>query len=230
MNRDRTDDPALTLMLAVDVLTAEHTVVVEAPGGGRVLGTRNEHALLMKLRAAKAGNVGKGGGAGSPGRERSPLNVGAADLYDRLAGVIAELFKAAAPKAQVLALPENNLRQWMLYYLNQWRAGEMSHGSMRRRIGEVQSWVQQIRDLLDPPFRYPINRPCPNCGEQWAEVFHPDNPTEVERELVLNCVERENPEESYIMCSACSAVWAGVYEARMLSIALDAGDNLAKEK
>jgi len=212
-------------MLAVDVLTAEHTVVVEEPGGGRVLGTRNEHALLLKLRAAKAGNVGKSGGAGAASREKSPLNVGAADLYDRLAGVIAGLHKADS-----YALPETNLRQWMIGYLNQWRAGNLSHGSMRRRIGEVQSWVQQIRDLLDPPFRYPINRPCPNCGEQWAEVYRPDNPSEVERELVLNCVEREDPEDSYIMCSACSAVWAGVYEARMLSIALDAGDNLAKEK
>lgn len=218
-------DPILALNKVVDELTQEHSVTVDQKGV--FLGLRTEHALLLKLRTAVASNMGGGDGAGKAGRERVPLNVGARDLYDRITADITEWYGRETDYAEHgRPTPEVTLRQWFIRFVNRYRQLDISDTAFDRQIVLVESWVQQIRDLLDPPFRWPLTSPCPICGLEWVSLYKVDDPAEIERVRVLNAVEREHIEESYVICRnpECGRIWKGVMAARDLRIAIDDAD------
>jgi hypothetical protein len=222
MTTDRYE-PIQALRRVVDELTQEHTVTVDQKGV--YLGIRNEQALLLKLRVAVASNVGGGEGAGKAGRERVPLNVGARDLYDRITSDITEWYGRETDYAEGHGrpTPEVTLRQWYIRFVSRYRSNQVTDGQFDRQIGLVESWVTQIRDLLDPPFRFPLTAPCPICGLEWVSVYKADDPAEIERVRVLNAVERESIEESYVLCRnpECGRIWKGVMEARALRTLID---------
>jgi hypothetical protein len=154
-------------------------------------------------------------------KDRSPLNIAAVDQYDRIAGVIREWYGHETDYAdgRVFTHPETDLRQWFLRYSNRWRSQQVTDEYAWDRVKTVAGWVTAIRDLLDPPFRFPLTAPCPACGESWVEAFNTDDAAEVERVRVLNAVERERIDDSYVLCRACERVWRGPLEARTLRIA-----------
>ena len=227
MSRSTTDDnPTYQLFEAIRVLTQTHEVIIDDKHG-TFLGSRTELPLLLKLRTAQASNIGGAGGAGKAGRERVPLNVGAADLYDRIQGDIREWFGRETDYAEHgRPLPEVVLQQWYLRYVNRWRAQEITDASVWERERDVQNWITQIRDLLDPPFRFPLTAPCPICGKEWVTLNNEDDENEREQVRVLNAVERERIEDSYVVCRnpECGRIWRGVHEARQLRIAIDDAD------
>lgn len=218
---DNRYDPIRELNKVVDILTKEHEELIDQKGS--ILGMRREQPLLLKLRLAVASNMG-GAGAGKAGRERVPINVGAADLQDRILADIREWYGRETDYAEHgRTSPESTLRQWFIRYVNRYRAGQVSDDGFDRQTAVVAGWVTQIRDLLDPPFRWTLTSPCPICGHEWVEAFAADDPNEIERVRVLNAVERESIEDSYVICrnSACGRIWRGVFEARALRILID---------
>jgi hypothetical protein len=217
---DNRYDPIQALRKAVDELTQEHTVTVDQKGV--YLGIRNEAALLLKLRVAVASNMGGGDGAGKAGRERVPLNVGARDLYDRICTEINDWYLKLAP-ANGRPAPERQLRQWFILFVSQYRSNQISDAHFDRQTTAVEGWITLVRDLLDPPFKWPLTAPCPVCGLEWVSVYSTDDPNEIERVRVLNAVERESIEESFVVCRnpECGRIWKGVMAARDLRILID---------
>lgn len=214
-------NPVSELRKVVDTLTAVHEEVVNDKDG-EFLGLRKENPLLLKLFAAVASNLGGAGGAGSDPRTRVPLNVGARDLADRITARVMEWY------AEVDKQPDRDrprldvvLRRWYLAYVNQYNQGKLIDIQLWSKQTQLEAYITQIRDLLDPPFRYPIESFCPNCGKQRFERFTADDPNEKEIVWALNAVERENLKDSYVMCEACARVWFGD-DTRNLGMAVDA--------
>lgn len=229
MNNDL--NPITELMRVVDVLTKPHTVIVD-DRSGRFLGSREEAALLVKLRAAVASNIGGQGGQGAPGNQRVPLNVGASDLLNRITADVREWYGRETDYTDSnhgKPAVEVTLRQWFIRYVNRYRSKQITDEGMFGQVREIERWVLQIRDLLDPPFRFPLTAPCPVCGQAWVERFATDDPSELERIRALNAVERERIEDSYVVCNGCEKVWRGVYEARRLRIQIDDAEAAAQE-
>lgn len=79
------------------------------------------------------------------------------------------------------------------------------------RISEVRSvawyletWVIQIKNLLDPPRQYNIAAPCPQCGERVVRVYHTaDNEYIFHPALRITTVNGV----SECTCQACDTVW-----------------------
>lgn len=219
-------DAVYELRRAVDTLTVEHDEVVE-DREGNLKGVRREKPLLVKLRAAVASNIG-GSGSGKPGYERVPINVGACDLLKRIAAEITDWYETETDRGvDGRPAPEVVLRKWFVLFAARSR-GESMEALVTERVREVRSWVTQIRDLLDPPHRFELTSPCPVCGNEWAEVRVSDDPNEVERVRVLNGVERERVEESYVLCRSCDTVWRGLDEAQTLFDAIAKAEALTR--
>ena len=216
-------NPIVELDKLVKTLTTEHDEIIDQKG--EFLGMRREQGLLLKLRVAVASNTGGGEGAGKPGRERAPINVGAADLQDRIVSDIREWYGRETEYAEGHGRPspERTLQQWYIRYINRYRSGQISDEGFARQMSIVESWVTQIRDLLDPPFRFPLTSPCPICNQEWVTAYAADDPNEIERVRVLNAVERESIEDSYVICRnpECGRIWRGVYQARALRTLID---------
>lgn len=227
------DNPIYRLMKIVDELTLEHTVIVEDKDG-RFLGHRQEIALLVKLNAAVQSSSGGNGGDGKPGRERVPIDVSAQDLFNRITADIREWYGRETDYAEHgLPAPWVTLRQWYIRFINRYRQGDIHDRTMWSQISTVESWVQQIRDKLDPPTKIEITAPCPICGHEWVNVGLKladgrDDPEDIEMVRVLNAVEREKIEDSYAMCQACNTVWKGVGRMRQLRIAIDDAEDATK--
>jgi hypothetical protein len=215
-------NPITELMRVVDVMTKPHTVIVD-DRKGRFLGSREEQALLVKLRAAVAANIGGAGGQGAPGNHRVPLNVGASDLLNRITADIREWYGRETDYTAEHGRPavEVTLRQWFIRYVNRYRGKQITDEGMWGQVRAIEAWEQQIRDMTDPPFRFPITQPCPLCGQQWVERFATDDPAELERVRVLNAVERGDIEKSFVSCAGCGKVWRGIRQARDLRIMMD---------
>lgn len=223
------DNPIYQLMKVVDELTQEHTVIVE-DHEHRFLGHRQEVALLVKLRASVQSDVNGNGGDGKPARERVPIDVSAQDLYNRLDADIREWYGRETDYAEHgRPAPWVVLRQWYIRFINRYRAGDISDKTMWSIVGTVESWVQQIRDKLDPPRKIEITSACPICGKEWVNVGlkladGADDPEDIEMVRVLVAVEREHLEDSYAVCRSCDQVWRGVTRMRQLRILIDDAD------
>lgn len=239
---------AATLLDAVDALTKanprnlagvrhEHewmTVDDDSPcrwceaikGDGSLPWTSNprklsDAPLLDQLQSAVANNIG-GNGGGKQARERTPLDVGAFQLYETIDGRLRAwlLDLGAKPGKNVTA--REMLRSW--YAL--WIGGVHDDSFDKHYQSILEGWEQQIRDRLDPPKRIEISAPCPACGKEYVNIGLKladgrDDPNDVERVRVLNAVERENISESFVLCSACDKIWTGVPEMRQLRIWID---------
>jgi hypothetical protein len=218
-------NPLTELDEALAMLTRDHELVVQLKGV--VLGSRIEAPLLLKLRNAVASSIGDGSGGGKSNKASVPLNVGARDLYDRIAGDIRSWFDQLADQPARAAhgrpTPEVTLTQWYIRYVSRFNSNLVTEKQLLARARLMRDWTQQIRDLIDPPYRWPLTTACPICGLEWASLRRVDDPNEIERVRVLNAVERENIEDSYVVClnPECGRIWRGKAGARELKIAMD---------
>lgn len=202
----------------VRLLTQPHAVVVDGRDGA-LLGYRTESALLLKLAAAVQSNLGASHGSGSAGNERTPINVGAADLLARITGRLQAQQEfltgdASRPRADVALL------RVQLALSNRFFAGTLSVLTLDRNTRQLATWVQQIRDLLDPPHRYGLRSPCPSCGAAMIAVA--DEHGHAVMMHALQVTERHEAEASSVVCQGCGLGWHGVAGARRLSMSLDA--------
>jgi hypothetical protein len=206
-------DPIAELHRLRTILVDDHDVPVEHDG--ILKGWRREKPLLTQLRKAAAPDMGATEGGGSAASTKVPLNVGAVDLYDRIRYEAREMHSEAVGKQVGSLLPDKHLSQWLLLFTGRWRQQVASEGEARSAVRKVRGWITNINDLLDPPYRYPILRPCPTCGVS--------RHTQADGVLgyALNVTERPNPNDWFIHCVACGTEWAGENAARELSLAID---------
>lgn len=219
---DPKHNPIVELDVALAMLTRDHELIVQLKGV--VLGSRTEQPLLLKLRAAVASSIGDGTGGGKSNKSAVPLNVGARDLYDRMTLDIRKWFsEVATDSSHGRPVPEVTLTQWYIRFVSAYRSNLVTEALLKRKTSELRDWQQQIRDLIDPPYRWPLTSPCPVCGLEWVTLHAVDDPREIERVRTLNAVEREDIESSYVVCvnPQCGRIWRGTIGARALKIALD---------
>lgn len=68
----------------------------------------------------------------------------------------------------------------------------------------LEVWVTQIRNVIDPPLRYNIMAPCPECGERVVNVYQT---SEGEYLLQPALQIRSLDGKAFCECVACGAVW-----------------------
>lgn len=206
---------APTLLDAVDAITKVQHVRENV---GESIFERADEPLLDLLYNAIRSNIG-GNGGGKQARERTPLDVGAFQLYETIDSRIRAWLLDLGQRPAKDATARNMLRTWYRLWL--------ANSSFEKYYQSViEGWEQQIKDKLDPPKRIEISAPCPACGKEFVNIGlkladGSDDPNDVERVRVLNAVERENIADSYVLCSACERVWTGVPELRQLRIWID---------
>jgi hypothetical protein len=206
-------DPIAELHRLRTILVDDHDVPVEHDG--QLKGWRREKPLLTQLRAAAGSNIGATQGGGSAANTKVPVNVGAMDLHDRIRYEAGDMHAELAGVEVGSLLPDRHLSQWLLLFTGRWRQQIASEGEARAAVAKVRGWTSAINDLLDPPYRYPITRPCPNC--QAVRHAESDGATG----YALNVIERPNPNDWVIRCRACESEWTGENAARELSMAID---------
>ena len=210
------------LLEAVDALTKPQLVAQwQGEKGAQTIFKRTDEPLLARLRDAIRNNIG-GNGGGKQARERTPLDVGAFQLFEDIDGRIRSWMLGIGGTAGRNLEAEAILRSWFVM----WSAGQHEPFEVVRFTTTIEGWVRQINDKLDPPNQIEITSGCPICGAEWMNTGTKladgsDDPNDVERVRVLIAVEHENMDDSYAMCRACRRMWPGLGQMRTLRILLD---------
>lgn len=223
MNSDTEKTPQERLLNALDELT-KPTALAERrdTNGTKQIFHRTDPPLLDWLRDSIGSSMGGNSGGGKSARERTPIDMGAFTLYEDLDGRIRSWMTELGGTPGKNLTPAQVLRSW--YVL--WSATIPTERTISSHANTLEGWVQQVKDVLDPPKRIEITSPCPVCGQEWINVGlklpnGEDDPNDVERVHVLVAVERESIHQSFAMCRACDKVWTGTGEMRMLRILID---------
>ena len=95
--------------------------------------------------------------------------------------------------------PEAVLRTW---YATAYTRTEQELAPYEATIA---GWIEAIHDLLDPPHRYDINAPCPQCHTTWTVVTIDGHEAHVQ---ALNATDYDPPQQhrSSVSCRACGAL------------------------
>lgn len=215
-----------TLLEAVDALSKQQHVAQwqeEVPEQGivRQIRKRVNPPLLEWLAESVGNNIG-GGGGGKAARERTPIDIAALTLYEEIDGRVRSWLDELGARPGKDISSTQALRSW--YAL--WIGRQHTEGLEQAYVNILEKWEQRINDILDPPKRIEITAPCPACGQEFVNIGlkledGTDDPNDIERVRVLNAVERERIEDSFVMCSACDRVWTGVPQMRQLRIWID---------
>jgi hypothetical protein len=209
-----TGNPIADLRDRVDRLTIRHVVRVTGPDG-TYKGDRPELPLLTQLRDAITANIGPGNGNKAL-HERSNHNSTASQLFSDI---------------------EKPVRQWAItagYVPNGHPVEEVLRGwysavyldrdlDLRYYNAALADWIDQIVNLFDPPHRYPLNAPCPICGQTWVTSIEDGHE---KRSYALNVVERDAPDPIHLVTCRnpdCGATWHGIEGAEALSALLHTG-------
>lgn len=165
--------------------------------------------LLVELRAATAPNVGRGSGGGAAAHQRTAINVGAADLLVSIEKRVRRwaIRSGYRPPAGGWPPLEEVLAHWHA------RTDGDPDLDPQHFAKVLRGWVGGISDLMDPPYRFPIEHPCPRCGSSWTRG---DVDTGTDPNRALNVIERIPANRSVVVCHACGAEWHGVDGAHAL--------------
>lgn len=179
-------------------------VTTERPEGPvEKINRRDDPPLLDQLEARVRSSLSDGGSP-SAGSASVLLDVVAFDLARGIEAKLRRWFgEMGASPGGGLSLREL-LRSWYVLYIG----GHHPVGDDDVRRRAVESWVTEVRDILDPPDQIPYReQPCPICGETRA-LRSLDG--EVRDTVALWAVLRPEyrPEGSYGICRACNTVLA----------------------
>ncbi|MCA0332265.1 MAG: hypothetical protein LCI03_20565 [Actinobacteria bacterium] len=176
-------------------------------------------SLLEQLQEAVGSNLGGGSGSGRPGRERTPLDLGAFSLMEQIDDRVRAWLDELGARPGKAVSTGQALRSWFTL----WCATPREVGDHDRRRHVLEGWVTSIRDKLDPPDRIEITAPCPVCGHEFVTtgLLPGENPADAERVRALNGFGREKAGESFALCAACDAVWSGGQRMRDLAVQID---------
>lgn len=143
----------------------------------------------MQLRDATAGEqVNTGGGGGS--KSQPPCWLDAVDLLAEIDAAV----ECWQPAFSGVPATVGRLR-WI--EKRSWRPQDVRQ--IEQIIGAVAEWAAQIDALLDPPRRWTLPSPCPNCDT--ATVYRKDNGGDDVRQPALQI----GPDGC--VCIKCKAFW-----------------------
>lgn len=197
----------------IEQLTAEHPV--EVRDADRVNTIRQAPPLLADLADARTSSVGYGRG-GKAVHERLSLNVDASELLSAIEHRVRRWAARAGIRPTGHRWPPVDvlLRQW-------WdTVADDPHLHADRYAAKLAGWAEAITDLIDPPFRYTLDGPCPLCGVAYVN-------TAEDAGRALQVIERDPPDRSVVTCRSCEHVWRGIAGARDLAAKLRPEDRTA---
>jgi hypothetical protein len=170
--------------------------------------TGTQPPLLVELRRTGVASIGQGG-SGKAAHERMTMNVGAFELYT----AIEKRVRSWAIRSGYRPPPTGWPR--LEEVLAHWHARTDGDPNLdpKHYAKILRGWVAGIADLIDPPYRFPIEQPCPRCGAEWTTG---DIDTGTDPNRALNVIERIPADRSVIVCHACGAEWHGVTGAHAL--------------
>lgn len=200
-----------TLLELVQALTQPRTISTRDEHGHLIAATRHP-ALLVELRTATVATIGQGGSGKAP-HERLTLNVGASELYASIERRVRRWALTAGYQPPPTGWPplETVVARWHALADGDPDLDPAHHADVLR------GWAGAIADLMDPPYRFPLEYPCPECGAEWTQgdVLRGTDPNRA-----LNVIERIPAERSVIVCHACGAEWLGIAGAHTLNALL----------
>jgi hypothetical protein len=200
----------LSILDAEGNLEASHSVTC--------IGEVQHEPLLLQLRDAIAGGIGKHAGS-SAARERIPFDAGALELFDQIAGQINAWYRPL-PNAREERHIHDRLNDWYLHFENQRRAGKIELETDRITTHLVEQWARQIEGMFDPPQTIEITAACPTCGARYAH-----DPKTGDQKTAVVIEYRELGEVTLDhatgLCRFCETVWRGRHGVRELRYAID---------
>lgn len=207
-----------TFLQLVEQLTAPHLQTV-----GEI--TQTVEGLLQQLRDAIFLGL-ETGGAGSAFGSRMPLDASSADLLDEIDRQAAEALVAVSHQPVPFGTTESYVRLW---------AGQTSESKLftvtvRQTVDNpekvwaatkgptvfnaqqqvsafrlVQSWVDRIDDLFNPPSTREIRAKCPACDARYVSKVKDGAHV---RGAALNFHRDREERTISARCSACTVSWA----------------------
>lgn len=193
----------------IEILTRRHDTPITGPHGEYLV--RDDPPLIRALRAAQTSSVGRGGGGGAAASERTALDLKAFAVYHDLERMIRRWALASGWQrtARDWPHPEALLRFWYAH---------ASRADLNRKAGRLRAWVREITDfVIDPPVRWSLDLPCPECGTRRAVIGPAGHREQVD---ALHVTAREDGAHE-IVCRACGHTWTGLAGAEALNAALD---------
>jgi hypothetical protein len=204
-----TDDrnPDVDLRRLINQLTQTHEVRVR--DGGRHLGVRTDPALIVQLRRAKTSATTYATDPGASLRhERSIYNSEASKLYTEIEQAVRRWARVAGyDRTGDWPEPETLLRHW---YARTYLDNSLD---ITAHALTCRGWTYRIRELLDPPARFDIDRPCPICRVH-TFTKEADGLDRIVR--ALHGAERA-PDLYRVTCRSCGATWDGLEAAQELA-------------
>jgi hypothetical protein len=185
--------------------------------------------LIRDLREAITSNIGTSSGGGALASERNILNMDALEMYDAIEKRILGEYKAVT-SAMPFLMPEQNLRQWYIAFINLHRSGRVSEETLLEKLDLWAGWVRKIEDVLFPATTLEVTAPCPitECGKRWAVQGGLSVPA-----VIVEYREPTNKEgnalaRSVARCRACGHVWRGDAKLRELRFLIDQAENIGE--
>lgn len=115
--------------------------------------------LIAQLRQAVAN--GREAGVRTKSTHRVPISIAAHDLLT----AIATETKNWSEKDTI----EDRIRD-----ANNW-VHSSGDGVIQLWLKETTEWVRKIKELFDPPNRYHLSAPCPECNQTSVRKFNPED-------------------------------------------------------
>lgn len=174
---------------------SDHRRRVTAGRGSEAVTTAVVPCLLVQLRSEIGASSNTGAG-GSAGPYRSPIALPATQLY-------AEIQRQT--RAPVGAL---DLRP----HVSRWA---IDPHDLTDAAARAETWVEQIRTLLNPPKRWSHPGACPDCGHTTAHVLDPSGDT------VRKPAIEFDRQHGRARCLRCPARWTTEAQLHNLARVLD---------
>ena len=186
-------DNVLSLRLNIDELTQTHLQTAETAYSidGQAITERNSGmvpGLISQLRQSSQGGIG--GGGSSPQNTRTPLAVGIWNLLNDIAATSSDNLTRLTRK-RANRSTEDNLQAWA-------NAAQQFPHEVEKLLKLTDQWINQIDELLNPPRRWELAHPCPNCGERYVIRESDDGPAK-SATLIVSAKQAQ--------CRACEATW-----------------------
>lgn len=221
-------NPVTELLRAVDLLsTTQMTAIWQEVDGKPVSVKVTLSPLIRDLREAITSNIGTSGGGGSLASERNIINMDALEMYDALEMDILTAYKSVTA-AMPFLMPEQNLRQWYIAFINMHRSGRVSEDALLEQLDEWSGWVRKIEDVLFPATTLEVTAPCPlpECGRRWAIQGGNSVPAVVVEYRKPSNEHGNALARSVARCRACGHVWRGDAKLRELRFLIDQAENI----
>jgi hypothetical protein len=213
-------DNLLRLHRAVNRLAYPYAIAHWQPAGPYSAAKRTSTmhpALITQLRTAiTLGSTSGGEAGGGEARAKSLLNADALEKFTQLETQITLAWIGLVPVLDRIpsAWPaENALASWHASFVTAYQHGAIDPEPIDYAAHAFNTWVHMIEALFVPTVTVTNWRPCPACGERWAQTGDPRDPDRVP----AISVHVARIDRASATCRACGERWEGGEEIKELA-------------